>query len=235
MVRTIPDPTPVDGDPRGAAREIPFEATVTHQVADARTTPGRFLRRPAGAGVEPGAAEPPGSGCGAPSRPGGGVRGSGHESGGSRWRRARPTTRSARMMTATPRIRRHGGEVGYLGMVFMRGAPQRRVGGCRLPSAPTRRLRTPRRVARQAPVPDLRAIGDQEAWLCIVGAAVLSAVLAAGGTAALVAGPLAPAASTPSATNGAPGAVTAAAGSTPRRRSAPRTSPTSSPRSATRS
>ena len=49
----------------------------------------------------------------------------------------------------------------------------------------------------------------------IVGAAVLSAVLAAGGTAALVAGPLAPAASTPSATNGAPGAVSAVAGSTP--------------------
>ena len=46
----------------------------------------------------------------------------------------------------------------------------------------------------------------------IVGAAVLSAVLAAGGTAALVAGPLAPSTSTPG--NGAPAAVTVAAGST---------------------
>ena len=47
----------------------------------------------------------------------------------------------------------------------------------------------------------------------IVVAAILAAVLAAGGTAALVAGPLAPA-SKPAATTGAPGAVTAAAGST---------------------
>ena len=49
----------------------------------------------------------------------------------------------------------------------------------------------------------------------IVGAALLSAVLAAGGTAALVTGPLASHASTPTAANGTPGAVTAAAGSTP--------------------
>lgn len=49
----------------------------------------------------------------------------------------------------------------------------------------------------------------------IVGAAVLSAVLAAGGTAALVTGPLAPSASgAPTTANGVPGAVTVAAGST---------------------
>ena len=48
----------------------------------------------------------------------------------------------------------------------------------------------------------------------IIGAAILSAVLAAGGTAALVIGPLANNA-TPAATTGAPGAVTTATGSTP--------------------
>ena len=59
-----------------------------------------------------------------------------------------------------------------------------------------------------------RTPGRPRGMTAIVGVALLSAVIASGGTAALVAGPLSPtpAASTPAA--GAPAAVTAAAGST---------------------
>ena len=63
--------------------------------------------------------------------------------------------------------------------------------------------------------PTRLAIGDRGGMARIVGAAVLSAVLAAGGTAALVAGPLAPAPARRPRPAVRPGAVTAAAGSTP--------------------
>jgi putative serine protease PepD len=64
-----------------------------------------------------------------------------------------------------------------------------------------------------APAPKRRSRTGGTA--AILGAALLSAILAAGGTAALVAGPLRTAQATPTASDGAPAGVTAATGSNP--------------------